>query len=72
MEKRLFVFICLAFLLLFIIIYNKSIDSKIKILSSLFFIFINFMFYIKFKECFSEDISKNEKQLKEEKSKKKN
>jgi len=66
MEKRLFVFICLAFLLLFIIIYNKSIDSKIKILSSLFFIFINFMFYIKFKKCFSEDISKNEKQLKEE------
>ena len=70
MEKRLFVFVCLAFLLLFTIIYNKSIDSKIKILSSLFFIFINFMFYIKFKKCFSEDKSKNEKQLKEKKKQK--
>jgi len=62
MEKRLFVVICLSFLLLFTILFNELIDSLIKILSSLFLIIINFIFYIKFKRCFSED--KNKKELK--------
>ena len=65
MEKRLFVVIYLSFLLLFTVLYNKSIDSQMKILSSLFFIIINLIFYIKFKRCFSENKFKNEKKIKQ-------
>ena len=65
MVKRLFAVICLAFLLLFIVLFNNSIDSRMKILSSLFFIIINFIFYIKSKKLFSEEKFKNEKELKE-------
>ena len=65
MEKILFAVIYLSFLLLFTVLYNKSKDSLMKILSSLFFIIINFIFYKKFKKCFSEYKFKNEKELKE-------
>jgi len=64
MDKRLFIFIYLSFiLLLFSVLFNKSIESQIKILSSLSFIIITFIFYIKIKKRFLEDKSKNEKEL---------
>ena len=66
MDKRLFMVIYLSFLLLlFSVLFNKLNSIQIKILSSLLFIIINFIFYIKFKKCFSEDISKKEKELME-------
>ena len=64
MDRRLFIIIYLSFLL-FSVLFNKLNSIQIKIFSSIFFIIINFIFYIKFKKYFSEDKSKNEKELKE-------
>ena len=66
MDKRLFIAIYVSFiLLLFSVLFNKSIESQIKIISSLFFIIITFIFYIKLEKLFSEDKPKNEKESKE-------
>ena len=73
MEKKpLFFIMFLSLLILLIsIIFNKSLSSKIKIISSIIIIITNFIVYFIFGKSSSEDKKKKEKDLKEKLKKEK-